>query len=622
MDAKKIDELFKIDRVKYRLPIYQRRYVWDEKNWEHLWKDLTSIIKDKYERSLKVQDHFTGVIVTRAKEDRKIEIVDGQQRLTTFQIILCAIRDACKNTYGSIGLFEQIADRADERIRNSTGNVESLELYKLLPTEGADLKAFRSLVGEKQEESNGLIKKAYNHFKKEIVTYVRGDAEKMRRLYRSILFDFSVVQIELTEGDEASKIFESLNGRGRTLVQFDHLRNNIFLRAGEIGVGNQLQLYEKHWLNFNKDDYWQPDKVVEAFLRDFLKVKLGNDFNDQDSLFDLYQWNYRSKLREKLKCREEDRKFIEHEFQELERYSNVYKKINEKKISNYDQEDRIWFYKFLSKEFKITNWHPLILLLESEKQELNISNKDLDTVFRVLESYLIRCMLCHGSESIRRENDLISLIRVQGFSIEKIIEYLESGQIIKRWPTDKRVRSALREAGNRKLHPRRLIQYILFQIEHEITDSTYSETSLKFSEWLTIEHVMPQKWEQKKLPLNEQNWPLSPTPQYHAEARKRDKLLQSIGNLTLLKNTLNNVIGNESFSVKKEAYKEHSKLSLTHDIIWMPPNNQGKSIERSTWNARAIRKRETKLTNLFYKIWPSAESFQKDYTVRSQNPSS
>ncbi len=90
------------NKVQFRIPLFQRHYVWGfEDQWQPLWED----IEEKSNQRLSQQErdkfsHFTGAIVIQQKptnvdEVPKYEIIDGQQRLTTFQIILCALRDIC-----------------------------------------------------------------------------------------------------------------------------------------------------------------------------------------------------------------------------------------------------------------------------------------------------------------------------------------------------------------------------------------------------------------------------------------------------------------------------------------------------------------------------------------------
>ena len=94
-----IDELLG-SNVHYRVPLYQRRYVWNEMNWDTLWKDISFQLKVKEQQGGEDHPtHFMGPIVTRSIGKKAYEVIDGQQRLATFQIILCVIRDLC-NTQG------------------------------------------------------------------------------------------------------------------------------------------------------------------------------------------------------------------------------------------------------------------------------------------------------------------------------------------------------------------------------------------------------------------------------------------------------------------------------------------------------------------------------------------
>ena len=584
MQSIRVQELFSDDGVRYRVPIYQRHYVWNENNWNHLWTDIREKINGR-----RRQQHFTGVIVIRVtdEEPEMKVIVDGQQRLTTFQIILCAIRDVCTDAG-----YDKIAGSANRLIRNaSIGDLEPIEQFKLLPTIGSDLQAFRPIAAGNAENSSGRIHEAYTYFKKAIEDYV-GDIDQIAKLFRIFVREFNVVQLVLDSEHEAAKIFESLNGRGRTLTAFDHLRNNVFLRAGRA----RDVLYESHWHHFNDDPYWFSDRVLDPFLTNFLKAKLPQkDFDDQPSLFDLYQQDYRKALRESLNLNEDHPELIEREFKELERYSHVYAEI----ANCSDPGNSLWFYQFLATEFETTSWHPLILFLKSEQTDLGISDKDLKLTFRILESYIIRCMLCYGPKSIHRENHLVSLIREQGVSIQKILTHLKGDNRIKSWPTDEQVESALNEGGRKNA---KLIQYILFKIEREVMrDPNYRDSELENFENLDREHVMPQSWETAK------GWKVN--SENHEKRLDRKNSLHSIGNLTLLHQEVNkNLVADLPFSDekrisdKKRIYRKYSTLKITDEIR-----------EHNDWDVGQIGKRAEDMYERFCKLWPSAEDVLREF---------
>ena len=230
-----VRSLFGSDR-QFVIPLFQRHYVWDrEGQWEPLWEDMREKAQQRLSEHQKEQfTHFTGAIViqqkqTHTNEVEKYEIIDGQQHLTTFQIILCALRDVCKSY--QLDQFEKIQAEADRHVRNQGMLLDSDdEQYKLVPTE-FDRYAFISLVDRRVDDSSGRIRETYDYFQHEIEGYVNRDRDKMLALLRVILNDFGFVEISLDRDDEPERIFESLNARAKPLLQFDLLRNNLFLRA-------------------------------------------------------------------------------------------------------------------------------------------------------------------------------------------------------------------------------------------------------------------------------------------------------------------------------------------------------------------------------------------------------
>ena len=134
-----IDNLFS-STVQYRVPRYQRRYVWDETNWNRLWEDILIQLKEAKDNQLDVEEkdnpeHFTGPIVTCPISGIAYEVIDGQQRLATFQIILCVIRDLCEtqNTLEHRDLAESAARYMVNDARTIRAN--TAHKFKLVPTD-------------------------------------------------------------------------------------------------------------------------------------------------------------------------------------------------------------------------------------------------------------------------------------------------------------------------------------------------------------------------------------------------------------------------------------------------------------------------------------------------------
>lgn len=642
----------------YKIPLFQRHYVWDkEDQWQPLWED----IERKSNRRLsqhQVQgfSHFTGSIVvqqgsTREDEIEKYEIIDGQQRLTTFQIVLCVLRDISEEHN-----HDDVANDINLYIRNSGMLLSEDERYKLVPTE-FDKEAFQSLVNRSADLGDNRIHSAYRYFKDEIAGYVRGEKKKILALFRSILLDFGLVQISLGSGDAPEEIFESINARGKRLLEFDLLRNNLFLRAG----ADRDTFYSRYWAHF-EIPYWDPDveksgTSSELFLHHFLMAKLGTEQVRPE--FKTYQRRYRRGL-------EDNGLGVEHEFCQLKQYSDIYQEMTD---CNDDSEigRRMKFYQI----FDLTTLHPFVLFV---KHEVGLSGDTLQHVFDILESYTIRRMLCrYGKRGLANYNiffsELISEFR-NNFSVENLITRLaEETSDTRRYPTDDEVAPTLHtrydehpilfpETGestivfpdNRAvkaaLHGlwvesagairRRLIRYILYRIElQQRRETRYSEPGEVNFGRLTLEHVMPERWQATwHLPvadgailyedngvylsnqtgddglLYDELFSGEPTRAGLADesyadafnlALARDHLLQSIGNLTLVVGPLNSSMSNSPFSQRREALSEHSGLTLNREIY-----------RHDRWDVNEIRDRAEELILYFCEIWPSLDWFQEN----------
>ena len=656
-----VRSLFERD-VQYIIPLFQRHYVWDRENqWEPLWEDIVEKVDQNLSQSQ--ASHFTGAIVvhqksTNSDEIRKYEIIDGQQRLTTFQVILCALRDRCLSLETSAAEYGAIAKLADRYILNpdllSTGPAD--EKYKLIPTE-FDRDSFQVLVRGNTDQSSGKIKEVYNYFIQNIVNYTGNDHAKMRDLFNTILDSFGFVQILLDPNDEPEKIFESLNARGKSLRQFDLLRNNLFLRADQ----NRDQLYKTYWQDF-ETPYWDPDArsgtSSELFLQHFLMTKLSRA--DVKPEFNFYQRQYRRTLL--------DTQGIEYEFSELQRYAKVYRKMTDCKDDS-EIGRRMKFYQI----FDLTTLHPFLLFIICE---VGLSGRELNYVFDILESYTIRRMLCcKGKAGLKNFNRFFSeLIRElrNNFSLENFINRMSAETSnTRRYPSDDEVEPTLHphydedpalfaddsaiifpgdQAIKAALHglwsetagqiKKRLIRYILYRIELMKRDEDRFTESVVFKDNLTLEHVMPEKWKETWfLPVAEGavvyeydasgrpssiyvNREINGDTRLYADlfsnpqrlsrneladesysdafqlALRRDHLLQSIGNLTLVTSPLNSKMGNRPFLKKRKALRKHSDLKLNKEIC-----------REEDWNVNVICERSERLTAYFCKMWPSLDRF-------------
>lgn len=630
-----INQLFGHSSTQYIIPLYQRRYVWTQENqWEQLWTDLKNTATDS-----RNQLHFTGAILLRQHlstfpgDIQKYDIIDGQQRLTTFQIILSSISTICHNRSDSPG-YKELAKRVDLFIKNGT-NHNPEDIYKILPPESeektSDRRVFTSLVDGRGVNGRSRIAAAYDYFTSQITRYIGSGGvsskEKLESVLYTLLDSFGLVQILLNSHNEpAAKIFKSLNKGRALLAEFDHLRNNLFLSIHEPNEGNiediWKDLHRKYWIGFD-NHYWEQEakigeetvKLSDLFFQHFLMAKLGKEVIEPRKLFDVYETEYLGNS--------ETNKEIQDNFDELKRYSDIHREITDCKTDFGTRISReMKFYRDINitrlppntlkaSNINITCLHPFMLFIMNE---LELSINELNKVLDILRAYTIRNLLCIP-QSVQNFSKVfadvnrffVQLNNFYGeycFSFENLTRLLSnpiSGD--SKWPTDSNVREALQgnwvNAVDLKKDGQNLIRYILYQIDHRMSigNPLAEKISIPYGQF-TLEHIMPRSWKNAR-----ENWPL-PDDLSPSHQQNRDSVLWNIGNLTILTKAHNWAVGNASYFNKCKSFAANSNLTLNNQIPVQHPVDKG-------WDVNQILKRGAGLSDSFCEIWPSAEHFTK-----------
>ncbi len=455
-----IDQLLG-SNVHYRVPLYQRRYIWNEMNWDTLWKEILFQLKVKEQQEEEDHPtHFMGPIVTRSIGKKAYEVIDGQQRLATFQIILCVIRDIC-NTQDDPQKLKLASSAAKYIVNDEDVLIDDPDYeFTFIPT-AHDQPAFSRITskeyGQNRTNSDGhSILKAYDHFADLIQEYVGDnlDFEKMRRLLRSITDRFSFIHINLRSEDEhPAKVFASINATGRKLSEFDYLRNDLFLRA----ANKAEDFYEDYW-DFEKDpDYWKEHRC-DSFFRTFLMAKQGPDcFEKGVQPFEVYQ-QYREDLT--------TGQGIEYEFKQLKSHAETHKDINSKS-SGFDWPGHL---RALCGILDIPSLDPFILFIAVDNES------NIDSVCHILNSYIVRRLFFCDDVKVSYEtiNTYFSKAIINGFNLKAFQESLS-----KTWPNC----NPAEGFQDAKSKDPVLIDYILNELQNwsEVRSRSTSLTNQKLS---------------------------------------------------------------------------------------------------------------------------------------------
>ena len=586
--------------IRLAVPLFQRPYVWEqEKNWEPLWE----FISDLAERRLggvNHRPHFLGAVVldqikTRTGDIDARQVIDGQQRMTTFQIALAAACDVCR----AVGDERYLKAFAKLTANDVPLSDEADDVFKVWPT-NVDRAAFRSVMtagscAEVSKRFNGtatsknvgpqnLIANAYLYFYRTITEWLgpkEGEkfGERIRALWQTIKDDMQVVVIDLDENDDAQVIFETLNALGTPLLPADLIKNFLF-QSAEMRSEDIEVLYKRYWKPFDeRGDFWRAvvgqgrlkRPRIDQFLQHYLTLVKGDEIPATHLFAEFREY-----------ARKNPSMAPSTHLMSLHAYGSIFMTFQE----GFDTMSREGQFFYRLDELETTTFFPLLLQVFMAAS-LQGAAQEIITVLTDLESFLIRRMVC--GLTTKNYNTLVrSLIQrlraADRFSASAIREFLlnQDGEST-RWPTDEQFRSAWVGRPIYELLTRGRVRIVLEALELAL--HTGKSERVQIESKLTIEHVMPQQWAE--------HWPLPSDVVSEEATNRRNRLIHTFGNLTLVTGKLNPSMSNSAWGTKKKALSEHGAFSLNRKLCGV-----------DAWDEGAIEQRAGELFDVAKSIWP------------------
>lgn len=595
-DSITLQDFFTHER-RHLVPLYQRPYVWKrEGQWEPLWDGIRQLA----ERSLAgrtPRPHFLGAVVldqirTPAREVSARLVIDGQQRLTTLQLLMAAFRDLCH------GLGDaEMRRRLDRLTRNEDPtDPEDEQCFKVWPT-NRDRGQFRAVMdaepdramAEKlrraREAATGshLIADAYAYFHAAAGEWLtEGEEDAVARRVENLLdvlrHRLNLVVIDLGDDDEAQVIFETLNARGTPLLPADLVKNYLF-HAAESEESDLDPLYEKYWKPFDEGaNYWRKKVKQGRFFRPqidlFLQHYLTLVTRDEVSAAHLF-----SEFKD-FAAKRNDLKAEDH-LRSLQDHARVFRRFSEQPV---DTPRGLFFHRLTVMD--TTTVLPFLLGLFYRHGEGDRA-AELDAILADLESFLVRRMVCRLTT--KNYNQLfLDMLGILDEGSDRPAEgvrrfLLEQTAESRRWPTDEEFRAAWRDLPAYRALSRPRLRMILEALEAAERSDRSEDIVLRGR--LTVEHLIPQSWEE--------HWPLPEGVHLEEGKARREGLLHRFGNLTLLTKKLNPAVSNSAWPRKREGILEHSALAL---------NRWFHNAER--WDDEAIEERTERLFEKARAVWP------------------
>ena len=238
---------------------------------------------------------------------------------------------------------------------------------------------------------------------------------------------------------------------------------------------------------------------------------------------------------------------------------------------------------------------PLLLWLFSQPDHVVAEEQRLQAIDAV-ESFLVRRMVCRMTTKDYNRLFLELMSRLHdsapGEAAETVVGYLAAQTSeSRRWPTDRDLEEAILDLPLYRLLTRRRLRMVLEAIEDQLRGPLAEEAHVTRGS-LTIEHVMPQGWKE--------HWPLEfATDSVQAEL-DRERLLHSLGNLTLVNRRLNPTLSNAPWTNKRVTLADHTVLHLNKQLLGVYGDAE--------WAEQTIRARGTALSQVVKRIWPTAPS--------------
>lgn len=267
----------------YVIPRFQRPFSWDRENIEEFWADSTSEIK---------KDYFIGAFVTYNLSSSSYGVVDGQQRLTTITIALCALRDKYKELgydAPANGVHRLIETRDLNNVAQFVVKTETSYPYLQAKIQSFDKEPDPIDIGEEERAIAVAYQLLRSHIDNGVGSIEIDDAVKRKRAVkkwldqvRDKILSLKVISITLDNQEDAYTIFETMNTRGKDLTAAD-LAKNHFLRLLP-NKGKALDLPKDYWLEM-QDELEQASKPIpmKTFLHHYWLSKYP--FTTEKQLF-------------------------------------------------------------------------------------------------------------------------------------------------------------------------------------------------------------------------------------------------------------------------------------------------------------------------------------------------
>lgn len=526
------------EKMEYEVPRYQRNYVWRDENWEDLLRDIIFSYKNS-----SGYGHFLGTFVfedvvhTSSSDPSKKYIIDGQQRMTTLQIVIFSLIYILKkkviveerngNTEKIEILFARINALSDyimfiddvtlkKRIKIENGIESFKSLASLSVTNTKSVKDINIEDYEKISKDN--INRAFIFITRYLETNIANESNYLESLvnFQAALFDMKLITVSSSNEQEVINLFEVLNARGLYLKQSELLKNYIFRKLDSEPFIDKVKI---DWKKM-EEDFYNNDIDLDDYIFHFMRAYYDIKDLKKEKI-------YQSLKSEELKSKEEN---IKHLYNKINNYYEYYLDIV-KNTNSTDCESNVFEYFIIKKNKQIRS---LVLSLKVQLINGVITEKQYNEFINTILNYFVGFNL--GQQ---KSNQIDSDVTSASNKIYWSKNFCEVNKnflwfimkVSKHYPTNtvlcNHIMSIRYSNKNKKGNTKKAL--LVYYFKH-VYEKLKHEDDIKIPyNKLSIEHIIPDSMNDEKTWL--------------------------IGNLLLTTKKINNKLSNKSYDKKRDVLK-------------------------------------------------------------------
>lgn len=568
-EVKNIRQLLN-SKKQFLIPRFQREYSWEKKNYEEFLNDIIKGLKINDIGQLSSEKYFLGTMLFIGSytdgTTKEIEVVDGQQRLTTITILFSAMAESFK-----LAGEEKLSKIIFDYIMTTDDNGEPVRILKTSTSypffSNFIQDATKSHIKDPSSEEEMCIKETYDFFKSALTeknirkllkkfnasqcSLDRVEYTNILKAIRDRVLNSVFVSISTDTQEQANMIFEILNAKGKRLASIDLIKNKLF---ESVNYTEPADYATDTWNEIKKTLTSRKGMIrFESFYRQFWNSKYKKTA-DKD-LYDEFNRTITTKER------------AEQLLSELEDESKQYVNIVYPQRSDYDNKKEFFWLvqslRVLNEDFNITQVRVILLALFDAYNRETISGAYFKKVILLLENF----HFVYNALTSKKSNKFESMFSRYSIMLRKANSKIDGHYILDEFAN--KLKSLLPKYNEfekafieltftRKKTPDNLkTRYVLNKL------NSYYANKEVFDDQGSVEHILPEIHD--------------------------DNETQNIGNLILLEQDLNGRCGNKEYSQKKSIYSESSYTEVKKFIS-----------DYETWSKIDIKNRAKKLAKIYY----------------------